>query len=67
MDPTRRRYHSRPFQVLHAERFAKALLDTVTDPELRALPLSGSVDQWADNTDFLEQQRPLHAAVNALP
>jgi hypothetical protein len=67
VDPTRRPYHSRPFQVLHAERFAEALLSTVTDPELRALPPCGSVDQWADSTDFLGQQQPLRAAVNALP
>ncbi|WP_314171825.1 DUF4037 domain-containing protein [Streptomyces winkii] len=67
VDPTRRPYHSRPFQVLHAERFADALFDTVAEPELRTLPLSGSVDQWADSTDFLAHQRPVHAAVNALP
>jgi hypothetical protein len=52
VDPTRRRYHSRPFLVLHAERFAQALNQTVTDPELRSRPLIGSVDQWADSTDF---------------
>ena len=53
IDPTRRRYHSRPFQVLHAERFVQALARTVTDPELRSRPLIGRVDQWADSTDFL--------------
>ncbi|NGO10170.1 DUF4037 domain-containing protein [Streptomyces sp. HC44] len=53
VDPTRRRYHSRPFLVLHAERFAQALSETVTDPELRSRPLIGGVDQWADSTDFL--------------
>lgn len=67
VDPTRRPYHSRPFQVLHAERFAEALLDTVTDPGLRALPLSGSVDQWADSTDFLAEQRLVRGVLNALP
>ncbi|MBA2811133.1 DUF4037 domain-containing protein [Streptomyces sp. KM273126] len=53
MDPKRRRYHSRPFLVLHAERFAQALARTVTDPDLCTLPLVGSVDQWADSTDLL--------------
>lgn len=53
VDATRRPYHSRPFLVLHAERFAQALAQTISDTELRALPLTGSVDQWADNTDFL--------------
>lgn len=50
--PTSRRYHNRPFLVLHAERFAQALSRTVTDSELRARPLIGGVDQWADSTDF---------------
>ncbi|MPY62731.1 DUF4037 domain-containing protein [Streptomyces spongiae] len=53
VDPTRRPYHSRPFLVLQAERFAQALARTVTDPDLRTLPLVGSVDQWADSTDLL--------------
>ncbi|MEV0223335.1 DUF4037 domain-containing protein [Streptomyces sp. NPDC050704] len=66
VDPTRRRYHSRPFQVLHAERFAQALARTISDPTLRALPLSGSVDQWTDNTDFLGQRRPARAVLDAL-
>nr|WP_205856970.1 DUF4037 domain-containing protein [Phytoactinopolyspora endophytica] len=66
MDPTRRQYHSRPFRVLHAGRFAQALARTIIDPALRALPLSGSVDQWADNTDFLGQHGPVRAAINAL-
>ncbi|MDT0347066.1 DUF4037 domain-containing protein [Streptomyces litchfieldiae] len=67
VDPGRRTYHSRPFLVLHAERFARALADTVTDPELRVLPLTGGVDQWADSTDFLSRHAPARAAVPALP
>ncbi|WP_406139482.1 DUF4037 domain-containing protein [Streptomyces anulatus] len=66
VDPGRRPYHSRPFQVLHAERFAQALARSITDPELRALPLTGSVDQWADSTDFLGRQGAVRAAVDAL-
>ncbi|HEY9410205.1 MAG TPA: DUF4037 domain-containing protein [Jiangellaceae bacterium] len=66
VDPTRRRYHDRPFQVLHAERFAHALAATITEPELRALPLTGSVDQWVDSTDLLGRPDPLRAAMNAL-
>lgn len=53
VDPARRPYHSRPFQVLHAERFAQALARTLTDPALRDRPLTGAVGQWADNTDYL--------------
>ncbi|MFD4129343.1 DUF4037 domain-containing protein [Streptomyces globisporus] len=66
VDPTRRPYHSRPFQVLHAERFSHALARTVTDPELRDLPLTGGVDQWADSTDFLGRPGAVRAAVEAL-
>src|SRR5207248_9889364 len=49
-------YHGRPFVVVHAERFAIALHETVTDPVLRRLPRTGGVGQWADSTGLL--QRP---------
>ncbi|MFD4989772.1 DUF4037 domain-containing protein [Streptomyces sp. NPDC058374] len=55
VDPTRRTYHDRPYQVLHAERFTRALTATLTDPALRSLPLTGSIDQRTDNTDLLTQ------------
>ncbi|MFB7270907.1 DUF4037 domain-containing protein [Streptomyces sp. NPDC056244] len=67
VDPSCRPYHSRPFRVLRADRFARALAETVTDPVLRGLPLSGSVDQWADSTDVLGQPQLLRAVVGALP
>jgi hypothetical protein len=54
LDPSPRDYHTRPARVLMADRFADALLDTVTDPTLRALPLIGAVDQVVDSTDVLE-------------
>ncbi|MFF0224478.1 DUF4037 domain-containing protein [Streptomyces sp. NPDC004629] len=66
VDPKRRPYHSRPFQVLRAERFAQALAETVTDPDLRTLALVGSVDQWADSTDLLNRPQALQAAARAL-
>jgi hypothetical protein len=65
VDPKRRPYHSRPFMVLRAERFAHALARTVVEPELRQLPLVGSVDQWADSTDFLSRPGAVHAAADA--
>jgi hypothetical protein len=37
VDPGTRPYHDRPFRVLHAERFAEALLASITDPEVAAL------------------------------
>jgi hypothetical protein len=55
VDPTARNYHTRPFRVLHADRFADVLAATVTDPLLTALPQVGSVDQWIDSTDVLSE------------
>jgi Domain of unknown function (DUF4037) len=53
VDPRPRRFHGRPFRVLMADRFADACLQTITDRELRELPLVGSVDQFVDSTDVL--------------
>jgi hypothetical protein len=53
VDPALRPYHGRPAQVLMADRFAAACLATVDDPELRALPLVGGIDQVVDSTDVL--------------
>ena len=44
-------YHSRPAQVLLADRFTEALVQTIDDPWLRRLPLIGSIDQHTDSTD----------------
>ncbi|MDQ1018350.1 DUF4037 domain-containing protein [Streptomyces afghaniensis] len=57
VDPTTRPYHSRPFQVLHAERFTTALRARITDPALRCLPDTGAIDQWVDSTDALSDVR----------
>ncbi len=66
VDPGTRPYHDRPFRVLHAERFSQALIASVADPELRALPLTGAVDQFADSTDLLGDRRRTRAAAAAL-
>jgi hypothetical protein len=60
VDATARDYHTRPFRVLHADRFADALVATVDDPVLSALPQVGSVDQWVDSSDVLSE--PEHAS-----
>ncbi|GAB2932916.1 DUF4037 domain-containing protein [Streptomyces mayteni] len=65
LDPTPRPYHSRPFLVLDAGRFAAELVNTLTDPALRRAPLTGSVDQWADNTDLLGHRTAARAAIHA--
>jgi hypothetical protein len=51
VDPTVRQFHERPAMVLGAERFVEACLTRVE--HLRELPLVGSIDQFADNTDLL--------------
>jgi hypothetical protein len=66
VDPSTRPYHDRPFQVLHAERFSQALVAGIADPDLRALPLTGAVDQFADNTDFLSHRARTRTATAAL-
>jgi hypothetical protein len=53
LDPAVRRFHDRPFLVLDAGRFTTALLDSITDPAVRALPPVGAVDQYVDSTDVL--------------
>ena len=48
-------FHGRPFRVIHAERFAQALVGQIGDPEvgrIAAKGLIGSIDQFSDNTDL---------------
>lgn len=61
LDASTRPYHDRPARVLMADRFADALLETVTDPALLALRLIGSVDQVVDATDVLQSPREYRA------
>jgi len=66
VDPRVRPFHNRPFRVLHAERFTQALIRSIDDPTLRALPLTGAIDQFVDNTDALThctRSRALAAAL----
>jgi hypothetical protein len=51
LDTRVRRFYDRPYQVLGAARVTAALLETITDPRLRRLPLAGAVDQFIDSTD----------------
>ncbi len=53
LDPHVRPFHDRPFQVLDAGRFTRALLESVTDPAVRARPVTGAIDQFVDSTDAL--------------
>jgi hypothetical protein len=49
-------FWSRPFNVIHGDRFAAALLDRIDDADLKRLAQTpvGSVDQISDNVDALE-------------
>ena len=53
VDATVRSFYGRGYQVLMADRFVDACLTVLDDPELKSLPLVGSVDQVADSTDLL--------------
>ena len=66
VDPTPRPFHDRPFTVLDGERFAAALRDAVTDPEVRALPPTGTIDQYVDSTDVLAHTGRSRAAMGGL-
>lgn len=58
------RYHGRPFNVIHGDRFADALIKVITDPEVKHIaqqPLIGSIDQFSDNTDFRANLRKREA------
>jgi hypothetical protein len=66
VDPRVRPFHDRPFRVLHAERFTQALIRSIADPALRALPLTGAIDQFVDNTDALGHRTRSRAIAAAL-
>lgn len=55
IDPTVRQFHTRPFLVLDSHRFADALVESIRDPTLRAIPLLGAIDQYVDSTDLLDR------------
>lgn len=61
-------YFTRPYRVLHGG-FAEACVASITDDQLRRLPLVGSVDQFVDSTDVLSaagRSRPLREYLDRL-
>ena len=49
------RFHDRPYLVIDADRFVEALRAAITSEEVRLLPpYIGSVDQFVDSTDVLD-------------
>jgi hypothetical protein len=54
LDPQVWPYHSRPYLVIHADRFVQALEQAITAPAVRELAAAfGAVDQFTDSTDIL--------------
>ncbi len=63
VDPAPRSFFDRPFQVMFAGRFADALMASIEDPDVLALPLHlGGLDQYIDSTDAMNAQC-LHRAI----
>ncbi|GAA0939929.1 DUF4037 domain-containing protein [Nonomuraea longicatena] len=54
LDEGVRAFHDRPFMVIGGDRFARALLGSVADPVVRALPVAGCVDQVVDSVEVLD-------------
>ena len=55
LDIAPRRYFSRPYLVIGAERFTNALLNAIECEELRSISVRiGAIDQYTDSTDFIE-------------
>jgi hypothetical protein len=55
LDITPRRFFSRPYLVIGAERFTNAILSSIESEELRSISVRiGAIDQYADSTDFIE-------------
>jgi hypothetical protein len=66
VDPRTRPFHDRPFRVLRADRFTEALINSIADPGMRGLPLTGAVDQFIDSTDALGHRTRSRRLANAL-
>jgi len=69
LDPAvRPTYYDRPYRVIEAERFARALREQISDERVRNLPPIGAVDQFIDNTNAIGNGAVLRSAVaTALP
>jgi len=53
-------FYGRPFLVVDGGRFASALREKISDPAVKQIAdrwLIGSVDQFSDSTDFLDEAR----------
>ena len=55
------RFHSRPYRIIHAGGFAKAIRARIRDPRLKSSARVGSVDQWANSEDIGSREEHLKA------
>ena len=60
-----RGFYDRLYRVLGAERFTTALLERITNPKVRHLPMTGAIDQFVDSTNALGDLRLLRATIAA--
>jgi len=58
-------FYDRPYRVLDARRFVRALREQIQDEHIRSLPLSGAVDQFVDSTDATGSQPLRRGAIEA--
>jgi hypothetical protein len=61
-------FFRRPFRIIGGEKFAKAIAERISDPEIARLAAHqpiGSIDIFSDNTDLLENES-LRLAVKSL-
>jgi hypothetical protein len=50
------KYYGRPYLVIHGDAFASAIREAIRDPGVKSItPNVGSIDQFVDSTDVLEQ------------
>ncbi|MFC1947709.1 hypothetical protein ACFLXY_07315 [Chloroflexota bacterium] len=57
ISPEITQYYDRPFKVIQGERFIKAIIERINDPEVKLLinhGLIGNIDTISDNSDLLE-------------
>ena len=63
LDPAvRPTFYERPYRVLDASRFVRALREQIRDERVRSLTLTGAVDQFVDSTDAIGRHALLRAA-----
>ena len=53
-------FYTRPYMVIHAERFAEAIRNVISDEEVKHIKVMiGGVDQFVDSTDVLSEPKIL--------